>query len=165
MARFAASSPASRALATSFPATREISGFYLTSVELETADEAQLSVRIARIFTDMYSKIPISAEGVLEKAGFDDPRGEMDRRLLEDLEKSPQAMQVLIMSMLTGLAETASPAMLVQQAFTQALAQLQGGKGGSAEAAAPATPSNPVEAMRTESRDNAIAEQPERAYQ
>lgn len=147
---------------------REINGFYLTNVELETSDEAQLSIRLARIFTDMYSKIPISAEGVLEKVGYDDPRGEMDRRLLEDLERSPQAMQTLTMAMLTGLAETVSPAQLVQQAFQNALGQLQGGTGtGAAATPAAATPvqSNPVEDIRAETRDNAIAAQPETAYQ
>lgn len=150
---------------------REIGGFHLTNVELETADEAQLSIRLARIFSDMYSKIPISAEGVLEKVGFDDPRGEMDRRLLEDLEKSPQAMQVLTMAMLTGLSETVSPAQLVQQAFAQALSRLQGGGApGTGDpppvGAAPAAPqANPVEDLRAATRDEAIAAQPERSYQ
>ena len=149
---------------------REVNGFYLTNVEMETSDEAQLSVRIARIFTDMYSKIPISAEGVLEKVGYDDPRGEMDRRLLEDLERSPQAMQTLTMAMLTGLAETVSPAQLVQQAFVGALGQLQGGTGpgaGAAATPAAATPvqANPVQDVRAEARDNAIADSPEGAYQ
>lgn len=146
---------------------REISGFHLTNVELETSDEAQLSIRLARIFTDMYSKIPISAEGVLEKVGYDDPRGEMDRRLLEDLERSPQAMQTLTMAMLTGLAETVSPAQLVQQAFQGALGQLQGGTGPGAGAGPIATPvqSNPVQDVRAEARDNAIGDAPEGAYQ
>ena len=144
---------------------REIGGFHLTNVEMETADEAQLSIRLARIFADMYSKIPISAEGVIEKIGYDDPRGEIDRRLLEDLERTPQSMQVLTMAMLTGLAETISQAKLVQSAFTASLAQLQGGDRKGAAPLALEEPSNPVEALRAETRDNAIADQPERAYQ
>ena len=144
---------------------RDISGFYLTGVELETSDEAQLSIRLARVFTDMYSKIPISAEGVLEKAGFDQPRDEMDRRQLEDLERSPQAQQVLTMAMLTGLAESVSPAKLVQQAFAQALSQLQGAKPQGALPAGPEVPANPVEGLRQETRDEAIAAQPERSFQ
>ena len=146
---------------------REIGGFHLTNVEMETSDEAQLSIRLARIFTDMYSKIPISAEGVLEKVGFDSPRDEMDRRLLEDLERSPQALQVLTMAMLTGLAETVSPAKLVQQAFTGALGNLQGATGPGTGAGPIATPvqANPVQDVRAEARDNAIANAPEGAYQ
>lgn len=147
---------------------RDISGFYLTTVEMETSDEAQLSIRLARIFTDMYSKIPISAEGVLEKVGYDDPRGEMDRRLLEDLEKSPQALQVLIMAMLTGLSESVSPAKLVQQAFTGALGQLQGGTGPGGGSPVPAeTPvqANPVQDLRAQARDNAMQAQPDQQMQ
>ena len=124
-----------------------------------------MSIRLARVFTDMYSKIPISAEGVLEKAGFDQPRDEMDRRQLEDLERSPQAQQVLTMAMLTGLAESVSPAKLVQQAFAQALSQLQGAKPQGALPAGPEVPANPVEGLRQETRDEAIAAQPERSFQ
>lgn len=147
---------------------REIGGFHLSHVELETADEAQTSLRIARVFADLYQRIPLSAEGVLEKAGVDDPRGEMDRRLLEDLERSPQAMQVILMSMLTGLTESVgSPAQLVQQAFQQNLQQLQAGRPNAATSRQPDMPSDPmntVEANRTDARDTAIADQIDLAY-
>lgn len=141
---------------------KEIGGFYATNVEMETSDEAQLSLRIARVFADLYQRLPISAEGVLEKAGYADPPGEMDRRLLEDIERTPQSMQVFTIAMLTGLAETVSEAKLVAQAFTNALAQLQGGKAApGAMTAQPDMPANPVEDLRTEARDSAIADQPE----
>lgn len=146
---------------------REIGGFHLTNVEMETSDEAQLTLRLARIFGDLYGKLPISAEGVLEKVGYDDPRGEMDRRLLEDLERTPQALQVLTMGMLTGLAETVSQAKLVQQAYTNALSELQGAKAGATDTSGAITPvqANPVQDLRAESRDNAMADAPERQYQ
>lgn len=147
---------------------QDISGFWLTSVEMETSDEAQLSLRVARVFSDLYQRIPISAEGVLEKAGYDDPRGEMDRRLIEDLERSPQSMQVFLLAMLSGLANTVSPAQKVQQAFQQNLAQLQGGAGnpgGNPQATGGDIPVNGIEQLREESRDQAISDQPELSYQ
>lgn len=143
---------------------KEIGGFWLTRVELETSDEAQLSMRVARVFADLYQRLPVSAEGVLEKAGYDDPRGEMDRRIIEDLERSPQATQVMLLAMLSGLANTTSPAQTVQEAFMQSLMQLQEGQG-RPQSNGGDIPINPIEGMRQETRDQAIQDQSELAFQ
>lgn len=147
---------------------REIGGFHLTNVELQTSDEAQLSIRLARVFTDMYGKFPISAEFVLEKIGADDPPGEIDRRFLEDLDRTPQAMQIYTMAMLTGMMEKVQNAELVMAAFKSQLTSLQGGTGTAAPpqiAPVQNAPINPVEAFRAQSRDEAIEAQPERMMQ
>jgi hypothetical protein len=146
---------------------RDIGGFFANSVSMETADEAQLSMRQALGYAGLYAQIPISAELVLEKAGVDDPQAEMDRRFLEDLDRSPQAMQVYTMAKLEAEAQTVSAAKMVGEAYRT---QIMMGDtkpptgGGTGSMPQPTLQANPIEDFRAESRDNAIAEQPDLSY-
>jgi hypothetical protein len=146
---------------------RDIGGFFANTVSMETADEAQLSMRQALGYAGLYAQIPISAESVLEKAGYDDPQAEMDRRFLEDLDRSPQAMQVYTMAKLEAEAQTVAAAKVVGEAFRT---QVMMGDtkpptgGGTGSAPMPTLQANPIEDFRAQSRDTAIAEQPDLSY-
>lgn len=144
-------------------APKEIGGFYQTHVELDTSDEAQLSMRVARVFADLYQRLPISAEGVLEKAGYGDPKQEMRRRFVEDLERSPAVMQTATIAMLEGVAMATPAATVVNSAFQRALANVKPQQGSQQPGGMDAMPTD--ETIQTQARDNAIADQPEAAYQ
>lgn len=144
---------------------RDINGFYASFVEMETSDEASLNLRNARTWSDLYQRLPITAYTTLKKAGVPNPQAEIDERKIEDLEFSPQAMQVMLLMMLAGLGETGN---LVQQAFQQSL--ITGG-GQTPNGQQPLGPQqgqdamqNPVQAMRTQARQDAQEAAPERAF-
>lgn len=142
---------------------RDINGYWYTEVELSTSDEAALNLRNARTWADLTGVLPVSFRTAMEKAGIANPTAEMDERILEDLEKSPQAMQVLLLAMLAGQKELGE---VVASAFRRSLE-------GNPQAGAPET-SRPdfvagdqgaVENMRTTARDEAIAGAPEKMFQ
>lgn len=140
----------------------DINGFYATSVEMETSDEASLNLRNARTWSDLYQRLPVSAYTVLKRAGVANPTEEMNERVMEDLERSEQMQQVALTMMLLGQGEVAQP---VLQAFQQSLAQNQTtGQGGNQPGNAGAAPVNGVEANRQQARDAAIQNQPERSF-
>jgi hypothetical protein len=125
---------------------REINGFYATSVEMETSDEAALNLRNARTWSDLAQRMPISFRTAMEKAGITNPTQEMEERAIEDLERSPQAMQVLTMMYLAGLGEAGQ---IARDAYARTLQETgQGppsasGLPPSAGGAPPATPGQP----------------------
>lgn len=96
----------------------EIGHFFYTSVEFETTDEAALNARNLRTWLDAAQRAPISFRTALRMAGIQNPTGEMDERMVEELERSPQAQQTLMLMMLAGLGETGQT---VKQAFEASL--------------------------------------------
>ena len=150
---------------------REISGYYFTNVEMETSDEASLNLRNARTWSDLAQRIPISFRTAMEKAGITNPTQEMEERAIEDLERSPQAMQVLTMMYLAGLGEAGQ---IARDAYAQQLqAAGQPSSGGGSLAGGPPQPPgempppqpNMIDQFRRESQNGAMQAAPERAYQ
>lgn len=137
---------------------RDISGFYFTKVELGTSDDAALHLRNARTWADLTSVLPISFRTAMEKAGITNPTNEFDERMLENLEQSPQAMQVLLLAMLS--AQQDANAALVQAGFQNQIMS-GGGEPGVVETSRPDF--LPGEGnINATARDQAMAAAPER---
>ena len=153
---------------------RDIGGFYFTNVEMETSDEASLNLRNARTWSDLAQRMPISFRTALEKAGISNPTQEMEERMIEDLERSPQTLQVATLMMLAGLGEVGQ---MVSQAFQQTLQGAQppsaapgvppsaGGNGGGMPGLMPPPQPNMIDQQRAEARNSAMQAAPERAFQ
>ena len=149
---------------------REISGFYSTSVELETSDEAALNLRNARTWSDIVQRLPLSFRTAMGKMGIPNPSKEMEERAVEDLERGPQYMQVLTMMALAGLGEAGQ---IARDAYIR---QLQNAgrptNGASEDGSTPPPPGqmpppqpNMVDQFRREAQNGAMQAAPERAYQ
>ena len=147
---------------------REINGFYSTSVEMETSDEAALNLRNARTWSDLAQRMPISFRTAMEKAGITNPSQEMEERAIEDLERSPQSMQVLTMMYLAGLGEAGQ---IARDAYARSLQAASPEGGAQAGGTPPPQPGlmpppqpNMIDQNRNGARDSAQQAAPERSY-
>lgn len=138
----------------------EIGHFFLTGVEFETTDEAALNARNLRTWLDAAQRAPISFRTALRMAGIQNATQEMDERMVEELERSPQAQQTLMLMMLAGLGETGQT---VRQAFEQSLVAAQGGGGNAAFA--PTTGAQPPNLDGPSlAQAEAVNNQPDRSF-
>lgn len=144
---------------------REIGGFYSVNVEMETSDEASLNLRNARTWSDLAQRMPISFRTAMEKAGITNPTQEMAERMIEDLERSPQSLQVATLMMLAGLGEAGQIARDAYQRMLMGAGGEQPGQG------APPMPGempppmpNMIDQNRAEARNGAMQAAPERSF-
>lgn len=141
---------------------RDINGYWYTEVELGTTDEAALNLRNARTWADLTSVLPVSFRTAMEKAGIPNPTAEIDERMLENLEQSPQAMQ-LMLGMLVSAFQS-DIARVVQEGFRQSVLRGEAGQANTSRPDfLPAQANGNVEAMRQTTRDEAITNSPERS--
>ena len=141
----------------------DIDGFYMTSVEMETSDEAALNLRNARTWSDLAQRMPISFKTVMRMAGIQNGSTEMEERTLENLEQSPQVMQALLMMLLQGIGETGQT---VNDSMRMQLMNPGGASSGASPSQAPQMPNMPannVEAMRQQTQQAATQAMPERS--
>ena len=143
----------------------DINGFYGVDAQLETSDEAMLNARNARLWADLYRIFPgLSERTAMGKAGIENPTDEQDERFIEDLSRMEPMMQVAALLALTGIGQQAE---VVRQAFEQQIASggqppAQGGAGDAGFMTNVDEMGNPVEAGRTEARDQFVQQaQPE----
>ncbi|KKM94391.1 hypothetical protein LCGC14_1198840 [marine sediment metagenome] len=141
-------------------------GPFLTNVQLETSDEAALKLRDFRTWIDGAQAAPISWKTAMKMAGINNPQEEMNERMIEDLGRSPEVTQLLL-SMVLAVQQSPEAA-AVLAAFQQNMVDKPPGQSGGSDrsAALPASDSqNPVEALRQDSRNDAIQNAPERSFQ
>lgn len=123
-------------------APEDIRGAYYTQVELETSDEATISMRQLRLFSDMKARgatIPWSF--VLEQGGIEDVEGVMAEDEVEKLAQTPQALQIKTMKLLANLGQEFK---IVKDAYERSI--MGGNEGGTAGKDASGRPTMPQNA-------------------
>ena len=97
----------------------DVKGAYYTQVELETSDEATISMRQLRLFSDLKARgAQIPWAFILEQGGIDDVEGVMAENEVELLAQSPQALQIKTMKLLANLG---SEFEIVKQAYERSI--------------------------------------------
>lgn len=140
-------------------------GPFLTNVQLETSDEAALKLRDARTWLDIAQSAPLSFKTAMRMAGINNPAEEMRERMLEDLGRSPEVVQLLMQVILAAQQSPEAAAVLAaaqQNMFNGT--QGQGDSNGRSPNQPNRESSNPVEALRAGARDDAIQNQPDRSF-
>ena len=146
----------------------EIKGYHHTFVELTTSDERAIQARDARLWSDLFRSLPISAKTAMVQAGIPNPQEEMDERAVENTTNAPQMQMARLMMALTGMGEVG------QMLAANAMREVQGGAG----VPPPPQPTegdaamltsvdglgNPAAAAVTEGRMNALQDQRAAAF-
>jgi hypothetical protein len=138
----------------------DIGGFYFTNVQLETSDEAALNLRNARTWSDLKQRLKLSDRTAMKMAGIANPEREVDEWTIEQIETSPQALQLMLMMVLSAFEQMPEGA-VVKRAFMEQMAR---GEGGSPQGEQPAMPepTSPVDQFRAQQQAEAVQAQPER---
>lgn len=141
----------------------EINGYYQTGVQLETSDEAAINLNNARTWSDLAQRLKLSNRTAMEKAGIEDPRGEMDEWMIEQLEMAPEAIQMMLAMMFAGMGEAGQ---IPRTAVEQQMLSPNGQAGGSASppsAEQPPAP-NAVEQLRQNAQRAAVENNSARSF-
>ena len=140
----------------------DIGGFYFTNVQLETSDEAALNLRNARTWSDLKQRLKLSDRTAMKMAGIANPEREIDEWMIEQIETSPQAIQLMLMMVLSAFEQLPEGA-VVKQAFMEQMARGEGGGGGpQGQQPAMPEPTSPVDQFRAQQQAEAVQAQPER---
>ena len=84
----------------------DIDGFYQTTVELGTTDQAALDGANSRLWIDAYRSLPgLSEETAMENMGVQDPQAEMMQREEENIFRSPQHQQLRVLASLIAMGD------------------------------------------------------------
>lgn len=140
----------------------DFNGFYMTSVEMDTSDEAAINLRNARMWADLAQRIKVPDTFVLKQAGVQNGTSLKDEWLLEQLEQSPQVLQALTMLMVNELGKEGQ---MVGDSMRMQLMS-PGASAGATPAQAttqPASPNDEVAAMRQQAQVDAVESMPDRS--
>ena len=142
----------------------DFNGFYMTSVELDTSDEAAINLRQARMWADLGQRLKIPDTFVLKQAGVQNGTRLKDEWLLEQLEQSPQVLQALTMLMVNQLGQEGQ---MVGDSMKMQLMSpgAQAGKAPAQATVQPDVPQDEVAAMRQQAQVDAVQSMPERSMQ
>lgn len=137
----------------------DIKGFYFTSVQLETSDEAALNLSNARTWADLTERWKIPDRTGMKMAGIPNPSAQIDEWMIEQIETSPQAIQIMTMMMMAGF-QGLDAADVVREAFVESMRR-GGEEGGGRKPDMPGE-RDPVDESRDQARDEAIQMRPDR---
>lgn len=140
----------------------DITGFYQTSVQMDTSDREDHDRVRARLAADLYRSFPgLSERTAMGMAGVKNPTDEQDERWVEDLMRSEPMVQVGMMLALSGMGQQAE---LVRDAFARRLTEEQEPAGGGAGDAEMLTSvddqGNPAASTITQARQDFVMDNP-----
>jgi hypothetical protein len=141
---------------------RDIGGHYLTNVQLETSDEAALNLRNARTWSDLAQRLKLSNRTAMRNAGIKNPDAEMDEWALEQIESSPQYLQLQLLMTMSAFEDTNEGQAVIQGLLAQISQGVQERAEQNAPQQAANQPQDAVEQLRQQTQAQAVSDQPER---
>jgi hypothetical protein len=107
-------------------------------------------------------RLKLSDRTAMKMAGIANPEREIDEWMIEQIETSPQAIQLMLMMVLSAFEQLPEGA-VVKQAFMEQMARGEGGGGGpQGQQPAMPEPTSPVDQFRAQQQAEAVQAQPER---
>jgi len=141
----------------------DIKGFYFTNVQLETSDEAALNLSNARTWADLTQRWKISDRTGMKMAGIPNPSAQIDEWMIEQIETSDQAQQIMTLMMMSGF-QGLDAMEIVKRAMLESMSGGQQGESGSDTQPDVPQPVSPVDQFRAQAGADANQQRPDRAY-
>jgi hypothetical protein len=141
----------------------DIKGFYFTNVQLETSDEAALNLSNARTWADLTQRWKISDRTGMKMAGIPNPSAQIDEWMIEQIETSDQAQQIMTLMMMSGF-QGLDAMEVVKRAMLESMSGGQQGESGSDTQPDVPQPVSPVDQFRAQAGADANQQRPDRAY-